>query len=275
MGRSPRKQRSPASKNYIHALARGLDIICAFDAGHPRMTLTQLAARSGATQAMTRRLVTTLVTEHYLTTDGEFYALAPRTLDLGFAHLMSPAGWNIAINVLTDLAREVGDTCSVGMLDGDEVVHVACATTRRVVNMDLQVGNRLPAFPTSVGRVLLAQLPEDELDALMARRVFPRLTPHTVTDPGELRAILRRTKVQGWSITNQELELGLLSIAAPLWNLSGQVTAAINIWTHAERMTPRQFVDRVLPALLRAAERIGSVGGATIDQPRGGRMVAR
>ncbi|MEH0194287.1 IclR family transcriptional regulator C-terminal domain-containing protein [Caulobacter sp. CCNWLY153] len=245
-----------ASKDYVQTFARGLDVIRAFDAEHPRMTLSEVAARTGLTRAATRRFLLTLVAEGYAVADGKTFGLAPRTLDLGYAYLSSLDVWEGASTVLTDVTRQLGESCSASVLDGDEIVYVARVAASRIMAVGLRVGSRLPAFHTSMGRMLLAHRPVAELERLLEGRTFEKLTPHTVTDPDEIRAILRRTAQQGWSLTNQELELGLMSIAVPLRDRAGRVTAAINVSSQAGRTTPEHLIEHVLPVLLGAAGRI-------------------
>jgi IclR family transcriptional regulator, pca regulon regulatory protein len=246
-------------KDYAQTFARGLDVIRAFDAEHPRMTLSQVAERTGLTRAAARRFLLTLAAEGYAVTDGKVFGLAPRVLDLGYAYLSTLGVWQGALTVLTDVTRQVGESCSASVLDGAEIVYVARVAASRIMTVNLHVGSRLPAFNTSMGRMLLAHLPPLELERVLATTRLEKMTPHTVTDPDQLRAILRQTAIQGWSLTSEELELGLLSLAAPLRDRSGKVVAAINVSTQINRMSPEQLKAQVLPVLLDAARRIGSV----------------
>jgi IclR family pca regulon transcriptional regulator len=247
------------NKDYVQAFARGLQVVRAFDAAHPVMSLTEVAARTGLTRAAARRLLLTLVTEGYAFNDGKTFKLAPRILDLGYAYLSSLDIWDAAQTVLTEVTRALGESCSACVLDGDEVVYVARVAASRITTIGLRVGSRLPAFHTSTGRMLLAHLPILELEARLSGRVFEKMTPNTVTDPEEIRAILRRTRQQGWSLCDQELELGLMSIAVPLRDRTGRVTAAINVSGQASRMSAQDLIDQALPALFEAADRIGAV----------------
>lgn len=246
-------------KDYAQTFARGLDVIRAFDAEHPRMTLSQVAERTGLTRAAARRFLLTLVAEGYAVTDGKVFGLAPRVLDLGYAYLSTLGVWQGALTVLTDVTRQVGESCSASVLDGPEIVYVARVAASRIMTVNLHVGSRLPAYNTSMGRMMLAHLPPLELERVLTATRLEKMTPHTVTDPTELRAILRQTAIQGWSLTSEELELGLLSLAAPLRDRAGKVVAAINVSTQINRMSPEQLQTQVLPVLLDAAQRIGSV----------------
>ena len=246
-------------KDYAQTFARGLDVIRAFDAEHPRMTLSQVAERTGLTRAAARRFLLTLVAEGYAVADGKAFGLAPRVLDLGYAYLSTLGVWQGALTVLTDVTRQVGESCSASVLDGAEIVYVARVAASRIMTVNLHVGSRLPAYNTSMGRMLLAHLPPLELERALSATRLEKMTPRTVTDPDQLRAILRQTAIQGWSLTSEELELGLLSLAAPLRDRSGKVVAAINVSTQINRMGPEQLKAQVLPVLLDAAHRIGSV----------------
>ncbi len=248
-----------SDKDHVQAFARGLDVIRAFNADNPSMTLSEVAARTGLPRAATRRFLLTLVAEGYATQDGKAFRLAPRTLDLGYAYLSSLDVWEGAQTVLTDVTRQLGESCSASVLDGDEIVYVSRVAASRIMTIGLRVGSRLPAFHTSMGRMLLAHLPPAQLDRLLEGRVFEPRTPHTVTDHTTLRQILRDTAQQGWSLTNQELELGLLSIAVPLRDRSGRVTAAINVSTQINRMDPDQIKQKALPVLMRAASTLNFI----------------
>ncbi len=246
-------------KDFVQAFARGLQVIGAFDADHPHMSLSEVAERTGLTRATARRLLLTLVSTGYALADHKGFRLSPRILDLGYAYLSSLDIWEAAQIILTEVTRQVGESCSACVLDGDETVYVARVSASRITAVNLRVGARLPAFHTSTGRMLLAHLPILQLEALLEGRRFERYTDNTVTDPDELRQILRRTRQDGWSLVDQELEIGLMSIAAPLRDRAGRVTAAINVSGHASRMSPEALKARALPLLLRAAEQIGAV----------------
>lgn len=262
---------SVSDKDYVQAFVRGLNVIRAFGPQHSRMTLTQVAELTGFPPAATRRFLLTLVRERYATTDGKYFLLTPRILDLGYAYLSSQQIWEGTQSVLAEVAGRIGESCSASVLDGDEIVYVARVAANRIMTVDLRVGSRLPAFYTSMGRVLLAHLSEADLDRLIARHDFQKLTPKTISSAGEMRDMLRRTRAQGWSLTNQELELGLLSVAVPLRDRLGKVSAAINVSSHVSRRSPQQMTREILPILSQAAERISSVnriGSVAADMPQ-------
>lgn len=252
---------SVAPRDYVQAFVKGLDVIRAFGADRPRMTLTEVAAHTGFTRAATRRFLLTLAQERYAVFDGKYFSLGPRALDLGYAYLSSQGLWDGVEATLKEVSRQTGESCSGAVLDGDEIVYVARAAASKILTVNLQVGSRLPALYTSMGRVLVANLPDAALEKLLTGRTLEKRTPRTVTDTAALRTLLRRVRSSGWSLTNQELELGLMSIAVPLRDRAGRVAAAINVSAHASRSTPQHLVRDVLPVLQRAAEAIQLRGG--------------
>ncbi|CAN7209512.1 helix-turn-helix domain-containing protein [Phenylobacterium sp. LjRoot164] len=247
-------------RDYVQSFARGLEVIRAFSAQTPAMTLSEVAEKVGITRAAARRLLLTLAEEGYARTDGRDFRLTPRILDLGYAYLSGVGPWEGAQIVLTDVTREVGESCSLSVLEGDEVVYVARVTASRMMTLNLRIGSRLPAFHTSTGRVMLAYRSLAEVDNFLQGRSFEALTPYTVTDHEALRRILRETRERGWCICDQELERGLISLAVPVYDRSGGVNAALNVSAEASRMDMASLVERALPLLQRAAETISRTG---------------
>lgn len=242
--------------SYVQSFARGLEVIRSFSAQAPRQTLSEVAQRSGLSRAGARRILLTLQTLGYVVSDGKYFSLTPRILDLGFAYLSSMPIWNLAEPVMASLAGEVGESCSAAVLEGTDIVYVLRVSTHKIMSITLGIGSRLPAYCTSMGRVLLAGLPEDEaLACLQASRPEP-LTRHTVTDLEALRLKIAQTRRQGWCLVNQELEEGLVSMAAPILDRQGQTVAALNISGQANRTSARVMQESMLPALLAAAQTI-------------------
>ncbi|GAA2850101.1 IclR family transcriptional regulator C-terminal domain-containing protein [Streptosporangium fragile] len=242
--------------DHVQSLARGLSVIRAFSATSPELTLSEVARATGLTRAAARRFLLTLVDLGYVRTDGRLFALSPRVLELGYAYLSSLTLPEVAEPHLERLVAEVHDSASVAVLDGEDVVYVARVATSRIMRVTINIGTRFPAYCTSMGRVLLAWLPPDELDAYLGRVELRRLTPRTITSPAALRAELERVRSQGWAMVDQELEEGLRSIAVPVRERSGRVTAAINISSHASRTTPESARRNLLPPLLATAARV-------------------
>ncbi|UUC94551.1 MULTISPECIES: IclR family transcriptional regulator [Comamonas] len=249
--------------SYVQSFARGLEVIRSFSARAPEQTLSEVAAATGLTRAGARRILLTLQTLGYVRSDGKYYALTPRILDLGFAYLSSTPLWNLAEPAMEALVDEVKESCSAAVLEGLDVVYVLRVHTHKIMSTNLGVGSRLPAFWTSMGRVLLAALPPDELRALMARREQRAFTRHTLTGDDELYAEIARVREQGWALLNQELEEGLISIAAPIRNARGQTVAALNISGQANRTSEQMMRERLLPQLLAATRHISQLLSAS------------
>ncbi len=242
--------------SYVQSFARGLEVIRSFSAQSPRQTLSEVAARSGLSRAGARRILLTLQTLGYVTSDGKFFSLTPRILDLGFAYLSSMPIWNLAGPVMEGLAEEVGESCSAAVLEGTDIVYVMRVATHKIMSITLGIGSRLPAYCTSMGRVLLAGVPEEEaLGCLEASRPEP-LTRHTVTDLVALRQKIAQTRKQGWCLVNQELEEGLVSMAAPIQDRQGKTVAALNISGQANRTSAKVMQEVMLAPLLTAAQTI-------------------
>ena len=243
--------------SYVQSFARGLEVIRSFSAQAPQQTLSEVAARTGLTRAGARRILLTLQALGYVETDGRQFRPTARILDLGFAYLSSLPIWNLAEPVMEDLVERVRESSSAAVLEGLDVVYVLRVPTHKIMRTNLGVGSRLPAFWTSMGRVLLAALPEEELLARLARLPRERHTAHTTLDDAGLLARIREVRQQGWCVVNQELEEGLISIAAPLVDRAGRTVAALNVSGQANRTSEAEMREQMLPALLAAAQAIG------------------
>ncbi|MDM0047140.1 IclR family transcriptional regulator C-terminal domain-containing protein [Variovorax dokdonensis] len=245
------------SDSYVQSFARGLEVIRSFSAQAPQQTLSEVASRTGLTRAGARRILLTLVNLGYVESDGRLFRPTARLLDLGFAYLSSLPIWNLAEPVMEDLVEQVRESSSAAVLDGLDVVYVLRVPTHKIMSTNLGIGSRLPAFWTSMGRVLLATLPDGELHERLARVPRVRYTSRTAMDDQTLLERIHEVRRQGWCLINQELEEGLISIAAPLINRSGKTVAALNISGQANRTSEAQMRDEFLPALLAAAQAIG------------------
>ena len=256
---------NPASGNgpapgdgYVQSFARGLQVIRAFGSARPRMTLSEVAANSGMTRAGARRILLTLQALGYVDGDDRLFALTPRILDLGFAYLSSMPIWGHAEPAMEALVENVKESSSAAVLDGTDIVYVLRVPTRKIMTIGLGVGSRLPAYCTSMGRVLLAALSDEDLVRLLRASKPQSLTRYTVTDVDELATRIKQVRRQGWSIVNQELEEGLISVAAPIYNRGGRLIAAINLSGQANRTNVRIAQERLLPPLLEAAQTISA-----------------
>ena len=238
---------------YVQSFARGLAVIRSFSAQAPSQSLSEVAGRTGLTRAGARRILLTLEGLGYVESQGRQFRLTPKILDLGFAYLSSLPLWNLAEPVMEALVEQVKESSSAAVLEGGDIVYVLRVPTHKIMSISLGVGSRLPACCTSMGRVLLSGLPDDALRALLAALPLPALTSRTVTDRGALLDLVMQVRRQGWCLVNQELEEGLVSLAAPITDRGGRVIAALNISGQANRTPPEVMVERFLPRLLEAA----------------------
>lgn len=244
---------------YVQSFARGLAVLRSFGAHAPVQTLSEAAERSGLTRAGARRILLTLQQLGYVAQQGRQFRLTPKVLELGFAYLSSQPMWHLALPAMEALAAELGESCSASVLDGDEIVYVLRVQASKIMAINLGVGSRLPAWCTSMGRVLLADLPPLERHARLAAMPLRRLTPQTVTEPAHLADILEQVHQAGHAIVAGELEDGLISMAAPIRNRSGRVVAAINVSGLAQRTSVSEMRSRMLPRLLDTAARINAL----------------
>jgi len=253
---TPEAKDPKPSDSYVQSFARGLEVIRSFSAATPQQTLSEVAAQTGLTRAGARRILLTLQTLGYVETDGKLFRLSPRILDLGFAYLSSLPIWNLAEPVMEDLVEEVRESSSAAVLDGLDIVYVLRVPARKIMSINLGVGSRLPAWCTSMGRVLLAGLPPAELEEQLARVQFHSHTARTARNLDELRTRIAQVRGQGWCLINQELEEGLVSLAAPIVDRNGQTIAALNVGAQVNRTPPELLLEQCLPRLLEAAQSI-------------------
>jgi IclR family pca regulon transcriptional regulator len=242
--------------SYVQSFARGLQVIRSFSAGAPRRTLSEVAAASGLTRAGARRILLTLQALGYVATDGKLFSLTPRILDLGFAYLSSMPIWNRAEPVMEALVQQVQESCSAAVLDATDIVYVMRVPTHKIMRISLGVGSRLPAYCTSMGRLLLADLDDEEVRARLEASTLESFTRHTLTDLDALFAKVMQARRQGWCLVNQELEEGLISIAAPIVDRAGRMVAALNISGQANRTSAKVMQETMLPPLLASAAEI-------------------
>jgi IclR family pca regulon transcriptional regulator len=244
--------------NRLQSLERGIAVIQVFSRDYPSLTLSEVARMTGVTRATARRILLTLEELGHVRSDGRRFSLTPRVLSLGWAYLSSLNLWEIAQPLMEELVEETGESCSAATLDLPDIVYVARVPTRRIMTIALGVGTRLPAYATSMGRVLLAALPESDLDDFLAGRRFDVLTEHTVTRPARLRAIVAGVRDDGFALVDQELEIGLRSIAVPLTGADGRTMAALNVSAAAPRVSLEELRERLLPALRSTGDAISA-----------------
>ena len=243
----------------VQGFVRGLAVIRCFREDGGRLTLTEVAKRAKLSRAGARRLLYTLCNENYAATDGKLFWLTPRILDLGYSYLSSMELWGFAQEYLENLRETLGESTSIAVLEGDDVVFVMRAQARRILTSALSVGSRIPAYAISLGRAMLATLPEPELDAYLSQVKLEKLTPHTVDGPKELREVLLGDRAQGYSIVSKELELGISGIGMPIRNRQGQTIAAISVNFHPDRALDPEVKDRILDSLRHTRGQIESV----------------
>nr|AIK66561.1 Pca regulon regulatory protein [Arhodomonas sp. Seminole] len=247
----------PDDRDYVTALASGLEVILAFDGANPRMTLSEVAARTDMNRARARRFLLTLHALGYVRKQGRYFELGPKVLQLGYSYL-SANNYRLVIQQhLEDITAETGESSSLAVLDGDDVTYVArSAAPHRLMAITLSVGTRLPAAYTSMGRVLLAQLPDDELNAFLERVKLERHTEQSITDKAELRRCIIEARQQGYCVVDQELESGLRSLALPVFDANGRLLGAINISTNSARIDFDTLTNTFLPLLQEKARLI-------------------
>lgn len=241
----------------LAGFAKGLAVIEVFDERNQKLTISQVAERVGLERATARRCLLTLVRLGYAEYDGKFFALTPRMLRLGYAYLSSTPFVSIVQPFLEELAQKLGETCAVAKLDGKEIVYLARAIdSAKVLTISRNVGGRLPAFCASLGRVILANWPPEEARALLAAQDRPKMTPKTINLLPELVAELDRVRAQGYSVNDEETEIGLRSIAVPVVNGAGKVIAGLNVGVRSADATVDDMVRIFLPELLSVQRRL-------------------
>jgi IclR family pca regulon transcriptional regulator len=243
--------------NFMTSLARGLAVIQAFSQRQRELTVSQISAKTGFSRAAVRRCLYTLAKLGFAATDdNRHFHLRPRVLALGHSYISSMPLAAMAQPVLENVSHILHESCSIATLDRTDIVYIARANVTRIMSIDLVVGSRLPAFCTSMGRILMAELPADKLDEFLVRVEFKRFTDRTVANAEKLRQILRLVQRNGYSIVDQELESGLRSMAVPIHDSAGRVVAALNVGAHAQRVSIQDLQVRFLPHLKAAAQEL-------------------
>lgn len=242
--------------HHVQSLERGLAVIKAFNADAAELTLSDVARSTGLTRAAARRFLLTLADLGYVRTDGKYFSLTARVLELGYSYLSSVSLPEVAQPHLERLSATVHESSSVSVLEGTDIVYVARVAVSRIMTVSINVGTRFPAYATSMGHVLLAGLDNEELRQYLDEAKLDKLTAHTLTKQEDLVVKLRRVHLQGWAMVDQELEEGLRSIAAPIRDRQGRVVAAVNLSTHASRTTAESVQRELLPPLLAVAKAI-------------------
>lgn len=250
--------REDTGRDFIEALARGLDVIKAFRAGEPAMTLSEVAAAAGLARPTARRVLITLQQLGYVRSERGGFMLTPRVLELGTAYVESLGLWDIARPHMEWLVSQTGESTSIAQLDGSDIVYVARVAVPKIVALTVTIGTRFPALQTSLGKVLLAALPDEEVDEVLAQPSRSGITPLWQPERDERVAALREVRARGWAMTDEQLAPGIRSVAAPLRDGQGAVVAAMNVNAHALETSVDKLTGEHLPVLLTAASEISA-----------------
>jgi IclR family transcriptional regulator, pca regulon regulatory protein len=253
----------PERRDYLQSLERGLSVILAFSNHRPQLSLGDLAEATGLSRPTVRRIVLTLEELGYIRSVGRQFALTPHVLALGHAYLSSLSLTEVAQPLMEDVTRVTGQTCSLAVLDGEDAVYIARVPAKRVMSITLTTGTRLPAYATSMGRVLLAGLQDAEIESFLERVELHPLTPRTTTDPYCLRKTINDVRDQGWALVDQEFEEGVRSFSAPIRDMTGRVIASLSMSCAAGYVSLDTIHDKYLPVVVKAARDISEHLGAT------------
>lgn len=245
--------------DFVLSLARGLKVIEAFESHMEGRSPSEIALHTGFSRAAVRRLLVTLEMLGYAETDGRTYRLKTSVLKLGFSYLSSASIPAIAQPILESMSESLHESVSVSVLDGYEIVYVARASAKRVMSIGLSIGSRLPAYCTSMGRCLIASMPEPAMHDYLDQVELTAMTPKTITNRAHFAEVIRRVRSDGYALTDEELELGLRSIAVPIRSRQGQVVAAMNISVHAARVSTSELLQRFLPVLRQNGQALGNI----------------
>jgi IclR family transcriptional regulator, pca regulon regulatory protein len=254
--------------DFVEALARGLSVLSCFDARHPRMTLTEIAAASGLARPTARRLLLTLAELGYVRAEGGSFALTPRVLGLGMAYVNALGLWDIARPHMENLVASTRESSSMSQLDGSDIVYVARVAVPKIITLRVSIGTKFPAVRTSQGKVLLAALDETALRHVLALPSDAGLPPYAHDrSMADVRDELRTVRARGWALADEELAPGIRSVAAPVRDGDGSVRAALNVTVHAAETTVHTLVNEHLPKLLRTAGEISAEWALWQDIP--------
>ena len=246
-------------RDVVAGLANGLTVIEAFDQDRPRLSISEVAARTGLTRAAARRYLLTLTQLGFVHQDGKLFALTPRVLRLGQSYMRSARLPRVIQPQLQNIALAMQEASSVGVLDGGDVISIAAVTVGRVVSTTLQPGTRVPAHCSANGRVLLAALSDTDLAHWLATHPLQARTTYTQMHVAQVHDAVLRVRTQGYATIDQELEIGLRTISVPLKNYRGDTVAAMNVSAHAARLTLDDLRERCLPVLLQAQAQLAQL----------------
>jgi IclR family pca regulon transcriptional regulator len=244
--------------DFIEALARGLDVIRAFNADRPRLALSAVAEATGLARPTARRILLTLEELGYVRTVDGSYELTARVLELGMAYIGAQSLWDVARPHMTSLVAATGESSSISQLDGSDIVYVARVAVPKIIALRVEIGTRFPAAVTSQGKVLLAGLPSDRLDEALATPSRSGVQPWVSHTRAEIDAALREVNARGWALADNELAPGIRSVAVPIRDGRGEVRAAMNVTVNSAETSTKTLTEQYLPHLLRTASAISS-----------------
>ncbi|HET9860051.1 MAG TPA: IclR family transcriptional regulator C-terminal domain-containing protein [Nocardioidaceae bacterium] len=251
----PRRDSDP---DFVESIARGFDVLKAFDRSRPTLSLSEVAAATDLARPTARRILRTLTMLGYVRASNGSFELTPRVLELGVTYVQSLGLWDVARPHLEDLVAKTHESSSVAQLDGSDIVYVARVAVPKIIALAVHIGTRFPAPATSLGKVLLAGLEPDALDKALAEPSRAGVAPRWQPDRAELETVLREVRAQGWALTDEQLASGIRSVAAPVRDGSGRVVAAVNVTVHAAETPVERLRDEYLPMLLDTAGRISA-----------------
>jgi IclR family transcriptional regulator, pca regulon regulatory protein len=248
--------REDGGRDFIEALARGLDVIRAFDAEHPAMSLREVAEAAGLARPTARRVLLTLEQLGYARADRDGWRLTPRVLELGTAYVQSQGLWELARPHMEALVARTGESSSIAQLDGSDIVYVARVAVPKIITFSVSIGTRFPALQTSLGSVLLAALSAEELERTLTTPSRSGIEPRWQPTDEERDQHLREVRARGWAVADEYLAAGIRSAAAPLRDGDGRVVAAMNVTVHAAETPLEVLVEQHLPWLLATTGRV-------------------
>lgn len=246
-------------RDFVGALQKGIAVIESFEAAHPRLTLSEVARKTGLTRAAARRYLLTLAKLEYAETDGKHYWLTPRVMRLGYAYLATASLPKLAQPILEEIGEKTLDVASIAVLDGSDILFLARSANRRIVSVSTTVGTRIPAYCAAMGRVLLADRTDAEIEAFVKSIRPKKLTPRTRVGQRELIEEIARAREQGYAVNDEELELGLRTIAVPVSDSRGKVVLAMSVSLQAGRQSLAQSMRQILPVLREGARRLSAM----------------
>jgi len=248
-------EESVNNKDFLKTLSRGLSLIKSFDKETPRMTLSEVAKKNNMSRASARRFVLTLETLGYLMRVGDYFQLTANILNIGHQYLENLNFIEVITPFMRDVSQKLGKACSASILNGTDIVYVArIPSQQQILSVNLNIGSHLPAFCTSMGRVMLASLSEEELELYFKQSEIKQYTDKTITDTHQLKTIIKKVKKDGYSIVNQELEKSLRAIAVPIRNNRGQVLCAMNVGIPVGQVKMNEIISYYLPVIKAAAK---------------------